>query len=124
MLQSIFSTKRPMPGFQGQRSQVKQINAAQLHQKLQNGDTPVLVDVRSPGEYNSDSHIAGSRLIPLPALLQRVDELPKDQPIVCVCRSGSRSQVAAEQLSQMGFADVTNLSGGMIGWHRNGLPSK
>ena len=37
-----------------------------------------------------------------------VAEIPKDQPIVCVCRSGNRSQVAAEQLSQMGFADVTN----------------
>lgn len=127
MLQSIFNFKRPMPGTHSQssqRSQIKQINATELNQHLQNGDTPVLVDVRSPGEYNSDGHIAGSRLIPLQALRQRFDELPKDQPIVCVCRSGSRSQVAAEQLSQLGFADVSNLSGGMIGWHRSGLPSK
>jgi rhodanese-related sulfurtransferase len=124
MLQSIFNYKRSAPGVRPQRSQVKQITANELYQNLQNGNSPLLVDVRSPGEYHSDGHITGSRLIPLPALLQRTHELPKDQPIVCVCRSGSRSQVACEQLSQLGFKDLTNLSGGMIGWHRNGLPSK
>ena len=124
MLQSIFSYKRPVPGMQQTRSQVKQINANELHQHLGKSNTPALVDVRSPGEYNSDGHISGSRLIPLQALTQRANELPKDQPIVCICRSGSRSQVAAEQLAQLGFTDVANLSGGMIGWHRNGLPSK
>jgi rhodanese-related sulfurtransferase len=124
MLQSIFGYRRPTPGFGSHNKTVKQINVRDLHENLQNGDTPLLLDVRSPEEYQTDGHIEGSRLLPLPMLMQRLEELPKDRPIVCVCRSGNRSQVAAEQLAAMGFTDLTNLSGGMIDWHRHGLPSK
>jgi rhodanese-related sulfurtransferase len=41
-----------------------------------------------------------------------------------VCRSGSRSQVACEQLADAGFENLANLAGGMIDWKRHGLPSK
>jgi rhodanese-related sulfurtransferase len=106
------------------QAKVKEIRANELFHKIQNGDAPLLVDVRSPEEYKSDGHIENSRLLPLQMLFQRMNELPKDKPIVCVCRSGARSQVACEQLASQGFNDVTNLGGGMIDWHRNGLPSK
>jgi rhodanese-related sulfurtransferase len=56
--------------------------------------------------------------------MQRVEELPKDQPIVFVCRSGNRSQVACEQLSRLGYENVTNFEGGMIAWKRAGLPTR
>lgn len=125
MLQSIFGYRQPAAAFKPQtQSKVKQISVTDLFKQLQNGNTPLLVDVRSPEEYEWDGHIEGSRLLPLQMLMQRIDELPKDKPIVCVCRSGNRSQVACEQMAAMGFNDVTNLAGGMIDWKRHGLPSK
>jgi rhodanese-related sulfurtransferase len=116
MLQSLFGRRTATA------SNVKQVRAAELWAQMQNGDAPLLVDVRTPQEFEWDGRIAGSRLLPLQVLAQRVHELPKDQPIVCVCRSGNRSQVACEQLSAMGFEDLTNLAGGMMGWKSSGLP--
>jgi rhodanese-related sulfurtransferase len=93
-----------------------------LQQRLETDDDVVLVDVRSAEEYAHDGHIAGSRLLPLFTVPLRYHELPKDKPIVCVCRSGARSQVACEQLKQLGFTNTINLQGGLIGWRRAGLP--
>lgn len=100
------------------------ISAPALKRRLDAGERLYLLDVRSSEEYAHDGRIAGSRLLPLPMLAMRLAELPKDTPIVCVCRSGSRSGVAAEQLARRGFANVFNLSGGMIGWQRAGLPTQ
>lgn len=116
MLQSLFGRRTATA------SNVKQLRANELWEQLQNGNAPLLVDVRTPQEFASDGHIAGSRLLPLQVLDQRYEELPKDQPIVCVCRSGNRSQVACEQLAALGYEDLTNLAGGMIGWKSSGLP--
>ncbi|KAA3664434.1 MAG: rhodanese-like domain-containing protein, partial [Chloroflexi bacterium] len=99
-----------------------QINAAELKQKLDANESIIMVDVRTPGEYEFDGRITGSRLIPLSVLTSRVHEIPKDKTIVCVCRSGNRSYTACEILASQGFTDVINLSGGMFGWRRAGLP--
>lgn len=104
------------------RGGVKQLTAKEVQAKLDAGEDLVLVDVRTPGEYEYDGHIAGSRLIPLSVLSARSHELPQEKTIVCVCRSGARSYTACEQLNGAGFANVINLSGGMIGWKRAGLP--
>lgn len=103
---------------------VATINAPELKRRLDAGERLYLLDVRSAEEYAHDGHIAGSHLLPLPMLSMRLDELPRDTPIVCVCRSGNRSGVAAEQLARQGFSDVINLGGGMVGWARAGLPTK
>ena len=116
MLQALFGRR------QATDSPVRQITATELNEELQNGNAPIMVDVRTPGEYERDGHIAGSRLLPLNVFMQRVNELPQDRPIVCVCRSGNRSQAASEQLIAQGFENVANLSGGMFGWRRAGLP--
>lgn len=124
MFNNIFGYRRSTPGYTPQRQTVKQMSVTDLFAQLQTGHAPLLVDVRSPEEYQFDGHIEGSRLLPLPVLMQRSGELPKDKPIICVCRSGNRSQVACEQLAAMGFTDLANLSGGMLDWQRRGLPSK
>jgi rhodanese-related sulfurtransferase len=98
------------------------IIAPELKRRLDAGERLYLLDVRSSEEYAHDGRIAGSHLLPLPMLSLRLNELPKDTPIVCVCRSGNRSGVAAEQLARQGFSDVINLAGGMLGWARAGLP--
>jgi len=112
MLKQLFGQRRMA------RTAVKQINAAELKKMMDANESVVMVDVRTPGEYEYDGHIAGSRLIPLSALMSRVQEIPKDKTIVCVCQSGSRSYTACEILAKQGFTDVVNLSGGMIGWRR------
>lgn len=116
MFQALFGRR------QATDSPIRQVKARELNEELQGDNAPVLVDVRTPGEYEKNGHIAGSRLLPLNVFMQRINELPQDKPIVCVCRSGNRSQAAAEQLVANGFDDVANLSGGMFGWRRAGLP--
>lgn len=122
MFRSLFGTRPATVTTPGATGPVKQMNARELQAQLDDGQEPLLVDVRTPQEYAHDGHIAGSRLLPLQVLMQRSDELPKDRPIVCVCRSGNRSQVACEQLATLGYTDLTNLAGGMIGWKSAGLP--
>jgi rhodanese-related sulfurtransferase len=97
-------------------------NATELKQKLDAGEELVLVDVRSADEFTWNGHIAGSRLLPLPDLGTRLDEIPTDQTVVMVCRSGSRSQIACRQLSRMGYTNLVNLDDGMIGWTGAGYP--
>ena len=101
---------------------VKSTTAAELNDRIQGGEELLLLDVRTSQEYAHDGHVAGSRLLPMNMLLQRSSELPKDAAIICICRSGNRSQAACEQLAKIGYEDVTNLKGGMFGWRRAGLP--
>jgi rhodanese-related sulfurtransferase len=105
------------------RPRVPEIDAMELQQRLQAGEDLVLLDVRAPMEFAGEGHIAGARLLPLPSLRQRSRELPRERPIICVCRSGARSMAACEQLAALGFNDVANLAGGMLAWRRAGLPA-
>ncbi len=98
------------------------VSSVEAQEKLRGSQPPLVLDVRQPDEFRS-GHIAGAKLIPLDQLSGRLNELPRDREILCVCRSGSRSGAAARQLQAAGFNGV-NLSGGMIGWQRAGLPVK
>lgn len=76
-----------------------------------------IIDVREPAEFNDTlGHIAGARLIPLSQLSSRLAELPHNQPIVTVCRSGARSAQASVLLQKAGFSEVANLAGGLLRW--------
>jgi len=77
-----------------------------------------VLDVREPDEV-ADGTIAGSITIPLPELAARIVELDPTIPIVTVCRSGKRSQEAAELLQAAGFT-VANLDGGIDRWTAEG----
>ena len=81
-----------------------------------------LLDVRGLSEWR-DGRINGARLIPLPELLDRLDEVPKEGLIVVQCQSGSRSSVAASVLLSRGRRQVANLAGGFSAWSGAGLPS-
>ena len=79
----------------------------------------------SPAEWNGElGRIPGARHLPLGELRARLGELPRDRPIVAVCRSGGRSAEASLILEQAGFARAANMSGGMIRWHDLGLPTE
>lgn len=74
-----------------------------------------LLDVREPDEH-AQNRIEGSQLIPLGELDARVSELPRDRPIVAVCRSGGRSAQAINLLKRAGLTEAANLCGGMLAW--------
>ena len=82
-------------------------------------DDVQVLDVRYPNEWEA-GRIDGTLHIPGDDLADRVDELDKDRPVVTVCRSGSRSQRAAEWLQGEGF-NAENLEGGMQAWAEAGL---
>ena len=98
------------------------IEATAAQAKLSDKPRPLVLDVRESSEYAA-GHITGSTLIPLHQLASRMNELPKDREIICVCASGSRSGSAARQLMSNGYT-VLNLSGGTSRWVRAGLPVK
>jgi len=76
------------------------IAGAEARSKVEGG--ALLLDVRSPGEYQSGK-LPGATNIPVQALGQRLDELDPAQPIVVYCRSGARSSRAASILRGRGF---------------------
>ena len=81
-----------------------------------------ILDVRQPEEWN-EFHVPDSTLIPLGELATRVNELPKDQEIVIVCRSGNRSAQARDLLLGAGFTQVTSMAGGLNQWKAAGYPT-
>ncbi|MGF1468746.1 MAG: MBL fold metallo-hydrolase [Sandaracinaceae bacterium] len=82
-----------------------------------------VLDVRRPEEWTGElGAIEGSLQVPLDELTSRLDDVPRDHPIVAVCRSGKRSGQAVVLLRKHGFRDVANLTGGMLRWRDLGLP--
>lgn len=98
------------------------ISAADTKTQLDNKAPLFILDVRQPEEYRS-GHIAGAVLIPLNELTQRINEIPKDSEIVCVCRSGARSSSATRQLTNAGY-QARNMQGGMMAWQSARYPIK
>lgn len=95
----------------------KEISVSQAAAKRQAG--AFILDVRQPEEW-ADAHIPGSTLIPLGDLESRINEVPKDQEIVVVCRSGNRSAQGRDILKQAGFSQVTSMAGGLNEWKADG----
>ncbi len=77
------------------------------------GETGQLIDVREPDEVATGT-LPGAINIPLAELPGRIDELDRSRTVVLLCRSGGRSAMAAEFLTNQGFDDVVNLAGGML----------
>jgi rhodanese-related sulfurtransferase len=79
-----------------------------------------LLDVREPDEWMA-GHAPGARHIPLGSLSQRSDEIPTDQPVYVICRSGHRSAHATQALNDAGWHAI-NIGGGMRQWSAEGRP--
>ncbi len=103
---------------------IPQISVHELKRKREAREPHLLLDVREPWEHQTAN--LGGHLIPLQELHLRVHELDRDLEIVVHCRSGARSQKAAEMLHKAGFHRIANLSGGIQAWSREidpGVPS-
>ena len=80
----------------------------------------VILDVREPDEFR-DVRVPGSLFIPMSQLGARLDEVPRDRPVLVLCAAGSRSQQVTGHLLQNGWEDVGNIAGGITAWERMGL---
>jgi len=85
------------------------------------GQAPILIDVRAPGE-RLEKRIAGSVGLPLNHLSERWSELPADRPLLVFCAGGYRSSIAASLLQRHGFSQVSEIAGGIAAWDAANLP--
>ncbi|MFY9746259.1 MAG: molybdopterin-synthase adenylyltransferase MoeB [Acidobacteriaceae bacterium] len=93
---------------------IPQMSVKELKQRLDAGDDLFILDVREPFEFQIAQ--IGGHLIPLNDLPKRMNELNTAQEIVVQCKSGGRSQRAAEFLAKNGFKKLHNLAGGILAW--------
>jgi hydroxyacylglutathione hydrolase len=82
---------------------------------------PILVDVRAPAE-RQQKRLPGSIALPLNRLGERLGELPGNRPLLVYCAGGYRSSIAASLLQRHGFAQVSEIAGGITAWEAGGLP--
>ena len=101
------------------KSMPASINVTDAAQRFEDG--AFLLDVRTVEEWNQ-GHVDGAVLIPLDQLGARVNEVPKDQDVLIICRSGNRSGQARDLLRGQGFDRTTSISGGINAWIAKALP--
>ncbi len=102
---------------------IPQLSVEQLSTRLNAGETPYILDVREPHEYAIVN--LGAPLLPIGQIGQRLNELPqnKSTEIIVHCKTGGRSQKAAQELKANGYTDVKNLAGGITAWAEKIDPS-
>ena len=96
------------------------IDVRTLRSESEARDSGQLIDVRSASEY-ATGHIPGSMNIPLEQIDLRVGDLADDEPIVLICKAGTRARMAAARIGPCG-KDLVVLEGGTDGWIRAGYP--
>ena len=91
--------------------------AAEMVAKEKNNADFIILDVRTPGEYE-DGHLPNARLIDIKSdrFSEKIDKLDRNKTYLVYCRSGKRSKMAQEKMKAMGFKNVLNMLGGFIGW--------
>lgn len=96
----------------------REISVEEAYQLYQGG--AFVLDVRTQEEWD-EYHAPNTTLIPLDELESRLNELPKDQEIVVICRSGNCSKQGRDVLIEAGF-DAVSVAGGLKEWNASGYP--
>ncbi len=99
-------------------SSVSQVDPAEANRLI--GAGAFLLDVREDDEWEA-GHAPEAVHLAMGLVADRVDELPSDRTVVCICRVGGRSGSVAAALDGAGY-DVRNVDGGMLSWEQAGLP--
>lgn len=99
-----------------------QLTSSALQGLVGQGKAPVIVDVRSQGEYDR-AHIRGALHIPFYAVAKRHREISDDKatPVVVYCAHGPRAWWAAFLLRRQGFRQVSTLAGNFRAWQQGGF---
>jgi len=94
---------------------IASITTAELQDRLERGEKLTIIDVREPWEY-AEGHVPGAVLKPLGQIQTWAAELSKNDEVLLICRTASRSAMACQFLTRMGFTHVKNVEGGMVAW--------
>lgn len=102
-------------------AEVTDISQAELMQRIKASHAQLILDVRSPEEYN-EGHIPGAINIPHNQVGSHLSEIisHKNNEVVLYCRSGKRAAIAADTLQSAGFSKLLHLDGDMYDWQSNG----
>ena len=105
---------------QAQQAELEQISPIRAKLMVRNGS--LLVDVREKNEVAALAYdVVNIINIPLSELESKLAEIPKDKHLIIACRSGKRSQKAANILIDNGYTDLANLDGGILAWQKKNL---
>ena len=100
---------------------MKTISPTELEKLLTAQPTSLVVDVRTPMEF-AEVHVPQAQNIPLDELKPSSLQLPKDQPLYLLCRTGQRAAKAAEKFASEGFSQAIVIEGGTLAWIEAKLP--
>jgi rhodanese-related sulfurtransferase len=103
-----------------------EITVDELFDRVNSDQHPLLIDVRSPAEFDGGyGHLPNARSIPVLALESHFEKLEpfKEKEIVTMCPGGGLSLVAVEILEKADFKDVKSLTGGTDLWNKSGYPT-
>jgi len=96
---------------------MQSITAIELKQKIDNAEDFQLLDVRE--DFEHDDFNIGGELIPLHEIVQQIQKLSTDKPVILYCRKGIRSQLAIQKLQEkFPFTNLINLIGGTEAWKK------
>jgi len=106
------------------KAEIEEIDASTAHDQLESPEAPVFVDIRERDDYDQ-GRIPGALHIVRGSLESRIENAVPDRsrPIVLYCGEGNRSAFGAKTLGELGYENVTSLSGGFADWKRNGFPT-
>ena len=101
---------------------VKLVDAKEFSTEIKSDDSPQILDVRTPQEFN-EQHIANATNIDWngSTFEQQAQYLDKDKTVYVYCKSGGRSAKASSKLAEMGFKDIVELDGGITKWNDAGM---
>jgi hydroxyacylglutathione hydrolase len=99
----------------------ERLSAPLAAQRLATTDPPLALDVRTPREYQQ-KYVEGSVSMPLNRLIDSLEQLPRDRPILLYCAGGYRSSIAASLLQRHGFDRISEIAGGIAAWEAANLP--
>lgn len=94
---------------------LKNLNANDFQKAIESSSNKILIDVREKTEFKI-GFIPNAVNIPLSELKGRVNDIPKNKDVFLYCQSGMRSRQAASILKKYGFAEFTQLQGGILSW--------
>ncbi|WBB71206.1 rhodanese-like domain-containing protein [Micromonospora sp. WMMD1128] len=99
------------------------VDATTLRELIATGHAPRMLDVRTPGEFET-AHVPGAYNVPLDLLREHRDELRNhlDEEVVLICRSGARAAQAGQTLAAAGLPHLRVLDGGMLAWQATNAP--
>ena len=100
------------------------LDSSALIEKNKNNPQFRIVDVRTPAEFNA-GHLENADLVDFfsSSFAEEMKQLDKDRTYLIYCRSGGRSSSTLALMEELGFSKVYNMSGGILGWNAQGLPT-